>query len=68
MNIIDGEENQLQDLTIEKLRTFVGFESTSDEEAENIIQTIKQFTIIAYNSYRKNIEQEKMMNNYRTAV
>jgi len=67
MKIIDREGNQLQDLTIEKLRTFAGFENTSNEEAENIIQTIKQFTIIAYNCYRKSIEQ-KQMSNYKTAA
>jgi hypothetical protein len=68
MKIIEREENKPEDLTIEKLRTFAGFENTNNGEAENIIQTIKQFTIIAYNCYRKNIEQEKMMNNYKTAV
>ena len=61
MKIIEREENQQEDLTIEKLRTFSGFENTS-----NIIQTIKQFTIIAYNCYRKNIEQQQM--NYKVAV
>jgi len=68
MKIIHREEKPIEDLTIEKLRTFSGFENTNNEEAENIIQTIKQFTIIAYNSYRKKIEQEKMMDNYKTAV
>jgi hypothetical protein len=33
-------------LTVEKLRTFEGFENTCDEEAENIVYSIRAFSRI----------------------
>lgn len=38
-------------LTIEKLKTFKGFESVSEDEAAKIIYSIKEFSIIAYHYY-----------------
>ena len=54
----ENKNIQAEDLTIEKLRTFEGFETVSEAEAENIIRTIKQFTIIAYDCFQKKIQTE----------
>lgn len=38
-------------LTPEKLRTYKGFEKVSETEAENIIYSIKEFSIVLYQYY-----------------
>lgn len=50
---MERSEETNGDLTIEKLRTFKGFENVSDEEGENIIRTIKDYTIVAYHVFEK---------------
>ena len=42
-----------EDLTIEKVKQFKGFENISDDEACNIAFSLKQFSLLAYNYYRK---------------
>ena len=44
---------QKRPLTPAQLRTFKGYENISDEEAKNIIQSVQQFTIIAYQLFQK---------------
>jgi hypothetical protein len=39
---------QKQDLTVEILRTFKGFENFSDEKCGEIVETIKSLSIILY--------------------
>lgn len=38
-------------LTIEKLREFRGFENVSDEEAEKVIHSVKELSVILYQYY-----------------
>ncbi|MCG2610645.1 hypothetical protein LZZ90_03905 [Flavobacterium sp. SM15] len=45
----DGTSNEKIKLTIEELRKFKGFEAVSDSDAENIIDSLAQLAIIAYN-------------------
>lgn len=40
-------------LTIEKLRTFPGCEHYSDEEAEQVVQTIHQYAVILFECVSK---------------
>jgi hypothetical protein len=40
-------------LTIEKLRTFPGCEHYSDEEAEQVVQTIHQYALILFECVSK---------------
>ena len=40
-------------LTIEKLRTFPGCEHYSDEEAEQVVQTIQQYALILFECVSK---------------
>jgi len=40
-------------LTIEKVKGFKGFENISDDEANNIALSIKQFSMLAYNYYKR---------------
>lgn len=47
------KESQNEGLTIEKLRTFEGFEKMSDFEANELIKAYKMFSIITYNYYQK---------------
>lgn len=48
--------NQLpnkQELSIEKLRTYNGFENVSDDEAEEHLKLIKTFARILYDIYQQ---------------
>jgi len=47
------------DLTIEKVRQFKGFENISDEAAENIIDTLKQLSLITYEYYITTKQKKK---------
>jgi len=46
-------------LTVEKLRTFKGFENVTDEKALEIIDNLKRFAIIACKYYRIYKEQKQ---------
>ncbi len=50
MNSIKKEKGK-EDLTVEKLRTFKGFEKVSDEEAEQIIHSVKELSVIICQHY-----------------
>jgi hypothetical protein len=42
-----------EDLTLEELRTFEGFENVSDEEGKAILHTIITFSEISFSIYSK---------------
>ena len=42
-----------EDLTVEKVKQFKGFENISDEEAENIAYSLKQFSLLTYRYYQR---------------
>lgn len=48
------ENNELKTLSIEELRAYKGLSNLSDEEALNMIATLKQVSLITY----------KIINNY----
>lgn len=50
-NKVSGREN---DLTIEELRSYPAFCHFTEEQLAEIIATIKKFTQIIYDFYRKN--------------
>lgn len=50
-NDLEGKRKPCPGLTIEKLREFKGFESVSDDEAERIIYSVKELSIILYHHY-----------------
>jgi len=47
-------------LSIEELRSFKGCENYTDEEAEEVIDTLEQMTIVLFKLYQKN---KKIENN-----
>jgi len=49
------EENAPKRITVEQLRKYKGFENVSEEEANNIVETLYQLAVIAYYCY---MEQE----------
>jgi hypothetical protein len=47
-------------LTIAELRTFKGYENTTQEEAENVIDSLEKFSLLVISLYqRKKVEIEK---------
>lgn len=48
-----------EDLTIEKVKQFKGFENISDEEAENIAYSLKQFSLLTYRYYQRLKKKER---------
>lgn len=54
-----------EELTVEKLRTFPGFEQYSDKRAENVVRTINALAQVLYNNYKhqKMEEPEKQQAN-----
>lgn len=46
-------------LTIEKIKMIEGYENITDEEAQNIIDTIKRFARLTYKAYRFYQEQQQ---------
>ncbi len=47
------EEQPKSELTLEKLRTYKGFENVSDEKAAEDIKAIKTFARILYDIYQR---------------
>jgi hypothetical protein len=48
-----------EDLTIEKVKQFKGFENISDEQAQHIADTLKKFSIIVYNYFQRTNKQAR---------
>ena len=59
-------EKQLY-LTEKQVRSFPGFENTSDEEVINIINTLHQFSLITYEVITAELNQQ-MIDNERESV
>lgn len=51
MNLDVKKEKGREELTVEKLRTFKEFENVSEEEAEKIIHSVKELSVILYQHY-----------------
>lgn len=47
-----------EDLNIEKVKSFKGFENISDKEASTIAETIKEFCLLSYECYLQYKEQK----------
>lgn len=50
---------QATELTIQKLRSYTGFETISDEEAEEAILYIKRMAKVLFSLYKENEGSEK---------
>ena len=48
-----------EELNIEKLRTFKGFEKVTEEEGNKIIESIKEFTMIVYECFMNTVKRKK---------
>jgi hypothetical protein len=46
-----------ESLTVQKLRTFKGFENTTEDEAENIILNLSRLSSILYKTFQKHINK-----------
>ncbi len=55
MNQREVKKNQKVKLTIEKLREFEGFETISDEEAEDIIWSLRKISEIYFDCFQKRL-------------
>ncbi|MBI4947907.1 MAG: hypothetical protein HY840_16070 [Bacteroidetes bacterium] len=52
------KKKDYEDLTIEKVKSFKGFENISDEEAANIAYSLKQFSLLTYRYYTRQKQKE----------
>jgi hypothetical protein len=56
---VKSTKKELQEkLTIDELRTFEGLENVSNEEAETIIESIDQFSILTYQLFQSMTKEE----------
>ena len=54
-------------LTIAELRTFKGYENTTQEEAENVIDSLEKFSLLVISLYQKKKEEvEKQQAKYKS--
>lgn len=57
--MLNKNKNEIpEDLTVEKVKQFKGFENISDEEAENIAYSLKQFSLLTYRYYQRQKKKE----------
>ena len=57
--MLNKNKNKIpEDLTVEKVKQFKGFENISDEEAENIAYSLKQFSLLTYRYYQRQKKKE----------
>ena len=54
-NLNETTEKETKGLTVEKLRTFEGFEDLSESEAEDIIKSYNIFATVTYNYFQNQI-------------
>lgn len=58
MNLVTKRLNR-EELTIEKLREFPGFENVNDQEAEIIVNTVKSLALIIYKNFDALLAHDK---------
>ena len=54
-NLIEKKNKETKGLTVERLRTFEGFEDLSESEAEDIIKSYNIFATVTYNYFQNQI-------------
>jgi hypothetical protein len=59
-NLDDLELNRSNDITIDEVKSFPMFAHFSDEEAAEVVRTIKRFTEIICHDYLRNNNDEKL--------
>jgi hypothetical protein len=52
----DIDRARHQDLTVEEIRACPAFAHFTDEQAQEVVETIKLFAKIAYDSYKKDAQ------------
>jgi len=52
---ITTKDKETKGLTVEKLRTFEGFEDIGDSEGEEIIKSLDVFSSIVYDCFKNNL-------------
>ena len=55
MNNNKGNEPKERKFTIEKLRTYEGYENLTDEEAEEVLKSYDLFANILFNNFQKHV-------------
>ena len=50
---------RLQDLTVDEVKAVPLFQHLTDREAERVIETLKIFTKITYDNYKKSSENDE---------
>lgn len=59
-NEIFNESDEKGSLTVEKLREFEGFENISDKEAGELINTYRQFSLLTYEFFNRQILNNRL--------
>lgn len=54
-----NKKQALQKITVERLRQFKGCENVSDDEANNIIETLFRLSVITYNCHIEQMRNEQ---------
>lgn len=57
-----GKRRDYKRLTIDELKSFKGCENYTNEEAEEIIETLEQLTIVLFKLYKKQNNHEQSEN------
>ena len=56
-------------LTIAELRNFKGYENTTQEEAENVIDSLEKFSLLVISLYqKKKVEIEKDLEKHNSEI
>jgi hypothetical protein len=58
-NEINIDPKRKHDITIEEVRSCPMFAHFTDEQAMEVINTLKQFTLIVYDAYQKGKDESK---------
>ncbi len=56
-NTNEGRRRVKEELSIDKLREFKGFENINDEEASELVYSLKTFSIILFNSFEEQLKK-----------
>jgi len=58
-NLKDTDINRQHDITIKEVKACPMFAHFTDEQAMEVINTLKQFTLIVYDAYSKGKDESK---------